>query len=239
MSKAIEPVETFFNRIQQNENDFSSAFNNYNMCYINFNISDESSNFQCSNIIGKDNSNCNDCLRTSENIILQSLAEIQNIQNDIIKESKNIRSTDDKTPPELTQSQKDDLVDVVNRYNTSQEMLIDSVELYKTYRTQLIIELVKIFIILAVIFYYLKTTKGVKTMTFITAILYITLSSLNVFYPNYTIFVISMISFFIFVLAAIMNISDITINYQNITNKTVEAFSNISNEFKKDVNVLS
>lgn len=238
MSKAIEPVETFFNRIQQNENDFSSAFNNYNMCYINFNISDETSNFQCSNIIGKDNSDCNDCLRTSENIIIQSLAEIQNIQKDIIKESKNIRGTDDP-PPEITQSQKDDLVNVVNRYNTSQEMLIDSVELYKTYRTQLIIEVVKIIIILAVIFYYLKTTKGVKTMTFITAILYITLSSLNVFYPNYTIFVISMTTFFIFVLAAIMNISDITFNYQNIKNKTTEVFSNISNEFKKDVNVLS
>lgn len=237
MSKAIEPVETFFNRIQQNEDNFSSAYNNYNMCYINFNINDEGTNFQCSNIIGKSNTDCNDCLRTSENIILQSIAEIQNIQSDIIKESKNIGGGDE--PPEITQEQKDDLTNVVNRYNTTHESLMNSVELYKTYRIQLIIEVVKIVVMLAIIFYYLKTTKGVKTMTYITAILYITLSSLNVFYPGPILFFISILSFIFFVLSAIMNINDIKINYQNITNKTTETISNISNEFKKDVNVLS
>jgi len=238
MSKAIEPVETFFNRIQQNEENFSSAYNNYNMCYINFNINDEGSNFQCSNIIGKSQSDCNDCLRTSENIILQTIAEIQNIQGDIIKESKNLGGNDEN-PPEITQQEKDDLVNVVNRYNTTHESLMNSIELYKTYRIQLIIEVVKIIVMLAIIFYYLKTTKGVKTMTYIMAILYITLSSLNVFYPGSILFVISIASFVGFVLTAIMNINDIKINYQNITSKTTETISNISNEFKKDVNVLS
>jgi hypothetical protein len=71
------------------------------------------------------------------------------------------------------------------------------------------------------------------------AILYITLSSLNVFYPGSILFVISIASFVGFVLTAIMNINDIKINYQNITSKTTETISNISNEFKKDVNVLS
>ena len=238
MSKAIEPVETFFNRIQQNEENFSSAYNNYNMCYINFNINDEGSNFQCSNIIGKSQSDCNDCLRTSENLILQSIAEIQNIQSDIIKESKNLGSSDE-SPPEITQEQKDDLVNVVNRYNTTHESLMNSVELYKTYRTQLIIGVVKVIVMLAIIFYYLNKTKGVKTMTYIMAILYITLSALNVFYPGPILFFISTLSFIFFVLAAIMNINDIKINYQNITSKTTETISNISNEFKKDVNVLS
>jgi hypothetical protein len=238
MSKAIEPVETFFNRIQQNEENFSSAYNNYNMCYINFNINDEGSNFQCSNIIGKSQSDCNDCLRTSENIILQSIAEIQNIQSDIIKESKNLGSSDE-SPPEITQEQKDDLVNVVNRYNTTHESLMNSVELYKTYRIQLIIGVVKVITMLAIIFYYLNKTKGVKTFTYIMAILYITLSALNVFYTGPILFFISILSFIFFVLAAIMNINDIKINYQNITSKTTETISNISNEFKKDVKVLS
>ena len=208
------------------------------MCYINFNINDEGSNFQCSNIIGKSQSDCNDCLRTSENLILQSIAEIQNIQSDIIKESKNLGSSDE-SPPEITQEQKDDLVNVVNRYNTTHESLMNSVELYKTYRTQLIIGVVKVIVMLAIIFYYLNKTKGVKTMTYIMAILYITLSALNVFYPGPILFFISILSFIFFVLAAIMNINDIKINYQNITSKTTETISNISNEFKKDVNVLS
>jgi hypothetical protein len=35
-----------------------------------------------------------------------------------------------------------------------------------------------------------------------------------------------------------MNINDISINYKNIANKTADTISNVSNEFKKDVNVL-
>ena len=240
MSEAIEPVEnvkTFFNRIQQNEDSFSSAYNNYKMCYIHFNTKDSNSNFQCSNIIGDAKSNCNDCLITSENIILQSLAEIENIQNDIIQECENLGDIKNN-PQKITQEEKDDLTGIVNRYNTTHESMMDSVELYKMYRIHLISEVVKLVVILFIIFYLLKTTQGVKNSTFISSIVYITLSSLDVFYPGYISFIISVISFFIFVVFAIMNINDISINYQNIANKTAETFSNISAEFKKDVNVL-
>jgi hypothetical protein len=240
MSEAIEPVEnvkTFFNRIQQNEVSFSSAYNNYKMCYIHFNTNDSNSNFQCSNIIGNAKSDCNDCLKTSENIILQSLAEIENIQNDIKQQCENLGEINNDQP-KITQEEKDELSNIVNRYNTTHESLKDSVESYKMYRIHLISEVIKLIVILFIIFYLLKTTKGVKSSTFISAIVYITLSLLDVFYPGYMSFIISVISFFMFVIFAIMNINDISINYQNIANKTTETFSNIATEFKKDVNIL-
>lgn len=241
MSIATEPVETFFNRIRQNESEFSSAFNNYNMCYIHFNINDGNSNFQCSNIIGKGKSDCNDCLKTSENILLQSLSEIQNIQHDILTESKKLGGDDKNTEytPEMLEQQEGDLLNIVDRYHTSNEMLDNSVELYKIYRIQLITEVVKLLVILSIIFYLLQTTKGVKTMTYVGAILYMTLSTLEVFYPGNIIFVISIISFLFFVAFAIMNINDISINYQNIKNKSTEVFSQLTDELNKDVKVLS
>jgi len=239
MSKAIEPVETFFNRIRQNETEFSSAFNNYNMCYIHFNINDGNSNFQCSNIIGKSNSNCNDCLRTSENTLLQSLSEIQNIQQDILTESKKLGGDEGgEFTPEMLDQQKDDLINVVDRYNTSTEMLSSSVEMYKIYRIQLITEVVKLLVIISIIFYLLQTTTGVKTMTYVGAILYMTLSALEVFYPSSILLVISIISFLFFVAFSIMNIHDISINYQNIKNKSTEVFSQVTNELNKEVKVL-
>lgn len=241
MSNVIEPVETFFNRIRQNETEFTSAFNNYNMCYIHFNINDGNSNFQCSNVIGKGNSDCNDCLRTSENILLQSLSEIQNIQRDILSESKKLEGNDKNREysPEVLEQQEGDLLNIVNRYHTSNEMLNNSVELYKTYRIQLITEVVKLLVIISIIFYLLQTTKGVKTMTFIGAILYMTLSTLEVFYLGNILLVISIISFLFFVAFAIMNINDISINYQNIKNKSTEVFSQLTDELNKDVKVLS
>jgi hypothetical protein len=235
----ITPASTFFDRIRQNEIDFSSAYNNYEMCYINFNINDDTSNFKCSNIIGGgEKKNCNDCLKTSENIILQSLSDIQNIQNDIEKEGKKLGGIDVTPPQDVTETQKDDLKNVVNRYNTTHESLMDSVELYKTYRIHLVSEVIKLLVILFIIFYLLKTTKGIKASTFISVIVYITLSTINTFYKGYILFILSVLSFFIFVVFSIMNINDISINYRNIANKTAETLSNISTEFKKDVNVL-
>jgi hypothetical protein len=118
-------------------------------------------------------------------------------------------------------------------------MLGNSVELYKIYRIQLITEVVKLLVILSIIFYLLQSTKGIKTMTYVGAILYMTLSTLEVFYPGNIIFVISIISFLFFVAFAIMNIHDISINYQNIKNKSTEVFSQLTDELNKDVKVLS
>jgi hypothetical protein len=231
-------IETILQKIRENETQFLAAYNNYKLCYIHFNVKEENSDIQCSNIIKKPKSTCNDCLKESEDIIIRSLTEIQNIQNEIKNESANLGKPPVAKQQGVTQKQKDDLTKVVNQYHTTRGSLMDSVELYKTYRIYLISEVVKLLLILAIILYLLKTTKGIKTMTYISVIVYVSLSSLNVFYRGYVLFTFSVLSFFVFIVVAIMNINDISINYQNISNNTTETLSNISSEFKKDVNVL-
>ena len=227
-------AETFQDTINQYKGEFDAAYSNYELCYSIFNIQGENSDSQCSNVIsGK---NCNQCLATSKAIIIQKISDMKNISDQIKTECDNVQIPAAK--PGVTREQKDELVNVVNKYNTMRGSLVDSVELYKTYRIFIISEVVKLLVILAIIFYLLKTTKGIKSITFISAITYVILTSLNVFYIDYMSFIFSILAFFIFVVFAIMNINDISINYQNIANNTAETLSNISTEFKKDVNVL-
>jgi len=229
------PAETFIDLIDQNEVEFTAAYNNYKLCYSIFNTKGDNSDSRCSSVISGSR-NCNQCLKTSETIILQKLADIKDI-------SKRIKAECDKIPipvkkSDVTKKQKDDLVNVVSDYNTMRGSFDDSVELYKTYRINLISEVAKLLIVLAIIFYLLKTTTGIKTLTIISVIAYITLTTINVFYVDYISFIFSVLAFFSFVVFAIMNINDISINYQNIANNTSETLANISSEFKKDVNVL-
>jgi hypothetical protein len=230
-------VEGFSQNINQNQSDFNAAYNNYKLCYSIFNINGDNSDAQCSAAINKGTiTTCNDCMVTSETQILEIMEAMKNIPDAIQTECDKIKAPN--VVGEVTQKQKDDLVNLVNDYNTMHGSLVDSVELYKTYRIYILSEVVKLLVILAIIFYLLKTTRGVKTLTFISAIVYISLSSLNVFYTSSILFIFSIVSFFVFVVFAIMNINDISINYQNIANNTRETLTNISAEFKKDVNVL-
>jgi phosphoglycerol transferase MdoB-like AlkP superfamily enzyme len=179
---------------------------------------------------------CNNCLESREKKIIQALNDLIEIQSIIAEEIKTIHGNQEL--PEITDKEKGKVVNIVKRHKTASETLMDSVELYKIYRIRIILEVIKLIIIIFFIFYLLKTTQGVKTMTFISTILYIIVTLLDVFYSNYGLIIFSVLSFIIFVISAIININDITINYQNIANKTADTLSNISTEFKKDVNIL-
>lgn len=221
-------------RINENDEEYKIAFTNYEMCHLYFNndiTNDEKT--ECNRSVYK---TCTDCLKNSEKILLETINEIISIQRDIASEY-NILVNNKSSPPDSSVKKKQ-LTNIVKRYKTTKETLMDSIELYKMYRIYIITEVLKLVFILCIIFYLLKTTKGVKTSTFISSSLYITISVLDVFYPTYMLFIFSALSFLTFVIFAIMNINDISINYQNIANKTTETFSNISTEFKKDVNVL-
>jgi hypothetical protein len=234
MYNSIEPAETFYNKIQQNESSFISSLNNYKMCYVNFNINDANANIQCSNI-DKTSKNCTDCLKTSETTILENISEIQNIQKDILHHIEPLLKI---KPIEEDNPYNDaDVSNLVNRYNTTNEMLDNSVETYKIYRIQLITETIKLLILLFIIFSVLNNTKGVKIISYISVITYITLSALEVFFTGTILLAINILSFIFFMICFVLNINDIRVNYQTIKDKTTESISNISSELQKSVNI--
>lgn len=220
--------------VDTNLREFNIAYNNYEMCHETFN-NDIANNNDASCKKGNVYTNCSDCLEKSEKKLIEVLGEMKRLQASISDEYEARRRN--KGVSIITQDKKK-VTDIVKRDKTTKETLMDSIELYKMYRIHIITEALKLVFILFIIFYLLKSTKGVKTSTFISATLYITISVLDVFYPTYMLFAFSALSLLTFVVFAIMNINDISINYQNIANKTTETFSNISTEFKKDVNIL-
>jgi len=240
MSKVIEPVETFFNQIAQNEATFTAALNNYTMCYVNFNISESTSDFQCSSI--KQGDTCSDCMTTSETIVLQAISEIQNINKKIVKNTNQLVAEKDKgaphkpTPEELSK-EKNNAINLINRYNTTNESLNNSVELYKIYRFQLLNEVIKSLSIIIIIFYLLSTTKGIQSITFLVLIAYMTMMTLELFYPNSTIFLINICILVFFILCMIMNVNNIRVNYQNVKDQTLGTVKKISNELSKNTTI--
>ena len=233
-----EKINNFQGDIDDYESELNIELQHYKLCYEYFNIDPNTltSNNRCKQLkTGFED--CSDCLKKSEDNIVRLLDNIQNVQDDIINEIKEL-TADYNIPPNFTEEYKNELRDIVKRYKNTGETFVESVELYKLYRIRIISEVIKLLVILFIIFYLLKTTEGVKTMTFVSSILYITLSSLEAFYPSYALFIFSMLSYSMFVIFAIMNINDISINYQNLANKTADTISNVSTEFKKDVNVL-
>jgi hypothetical protein len=237
-SENNKKINDFQDEIDKYEVDLKAELEHYRLCYTYFNIDPNTinSNNKCKGV-KTDSSDCRDCLKISEDRIVKLLGNIQGIQNNIINEIKDL-TADYNISPNFSEEYKNELRDIVKRYKNTGETFVESVELYKLYRIRIISEVIKLLIILFIIFYLLKTTEGVKTMTFISSILYITLSSLEVFYPSYALFIFSVLSYIMFVIFAIMNINDISINYQNLANKTADTISNVSTEFKKDVNVL-
>lgn len=241
MSNDTEQVDIFFNQIAENESSFTSALNNYTLCYVNFNISEPTSDFKCSSV--KQGETCNDCMNTSEAIVLQSIAEIQNIDKQILKETKNQMAllSDNKpigpTTEELSK-EKNNVSNLINRYNTSNESLNNSVELYKIYRIQLITEVIKSLILIIIIFYTLSHTTGVQFITFLALISYMTLMTLELFYPNNILFAITIIILLFFVLCMIMNVNNIRVNYQSVKNQTIGTVNKISNEITKNTSIV-
>ena len=237
MSKVIEPVETFFNQIAENEATFTAALNNYTMCYVNFNISEPTSDFQCSSV--NQGNTCTDCMTSSESIVLQSISEIQNINKKITKITNQLMSEENKDAPhkptteELTR-EKNNVIDLINRYNTTNESLNNSVELYKIYRFQLLSEVIKSISVIIIIFYLLTTTKGIQSVTFVVLIVYMTMMTLELFYPNSTIFIITICILAFFILCMIMNVNNIRVNYQNVKDQTLGTVKKISNEMSKN-----
>ena len=225
----------FENKILTYQAGFNAAYYDYELCYRYFNTDATDSDVKCKTT-GSRPLTCNKCLESREKKIIQALNGLIEIQSIIAEEIKSIHRNQEL--PEITDKEKGKVVNIVKRHKTASESLMDSVELYKIYRIRIILEVIKLIIIIFFIFYLLKTTQGVKTMTFISTILYIMVTLLDVFYSNYGLIIFSVLSFIIFVISAIININDITINYQNIANKTADTLSNISTEFKKDVNIL-
>ena len=228
--------ESFFNKIAENENSFTSALNNYTLCYVNFNINEPTSNFLCSSV--KQGDTCNDCINTSENLLLQSIAEIQNINNEITKATKKqlkINNIDKPYTPSQDDIKKEtnNISGLINRYNTSNESLNNSIELYKLYRIQLLTEVIKSLILIFIIFYTLTTTKGIQSITIIVLITYMTMTALELFYPNSIIFAINILILIFFIICMIMNINNIRVNYQSVKEQTLGTVNKISNELSK------
>ena len=240
MTDISEPTETFFNQIAENENSFTSALNNYTLCYVNFNISEPTSDFQCSSL--KQGDTCNDCMNTSEDIVLQSISEIQNINKRIVRttqqllKSKNANKPHTPTEQEITR-EKNNVTNLMNRYNTSSETLSNSVELYKIYRSQLISEVIKSTTIIAIIFYLLSSTKGVQSITFLVLITFMTLMTLELFFPSTLLFAINIMILIFFIMCMIMNVNNIRVNYQTVKEQTVGTMKTISTEISKNTNI--
>lgn len=240
MSDIIEPTETFFNQIAENENSFTSALNNYTLCYVNFNISEPTSDIQCSSV--KQGDTCNDCMTTSEDIVLQSISEIQNINKRIVKSTQQLLKAKKLNKPHEPTSQeiakeKNTITNLMNRYNTSNETLTNSVELYKLYRSQLISEVIKSITIISIIFYLLSSTKGVQPITFLVLIVFMTLMTLELFYPSTLLFAINIIILVFFIMCMIMNVNNIRVNYQTVKEQTVGTMKTITTELSKNTNI--
>ena len=126
------------------------------------------------------------------------------------------------------------MIDLINRYNTTNESLNNSVELYKIYRFQLLSEVIKSISVIIIIFYLLTTTKGIQSVTFVVLIVYMTMMTLELFYPNSTIFIITICILAFFILCMIMNVNNIRVNYQNVKDQTLGTVKKISNEMSKN-----
>ena len=182
-------------------------------------------------------------MNTSEAIVLQSLAEIQNIDKQIIKETeKQLKKlSKDKQPSATIEElikEKNNVSSLISRYNTSNESLNNSVELYKIYRIQLITEVIKSLILITIIFYTLSHTNGVQFITFLALIVYMTMMAMELFYPNSILFTINIFLLVFFLLCMVMNVNNIRVNYQTVKTQTIGTVNKITDEITKNTYIV-